>query len=323
MKKTPPKETRIATRQTDDGAEPARGGDSREILEMIDTALEEQAEWLRKWHRALVCGSPPATEVVSDGQPAAGRFGKWFGINSKRGLLDQPVFKQLWPAYAEMHEAGCTLARRAAGGERLSAGDYDSFMDKAQGFSAAAWRIRDAFQRAAYDLDPLTGVHNRRSMMTELERERERSIRTGNAVYVGLCDIDNFKAVNDGHGHLAGDSVLLAVAGRLIANLRPYDAIYRFGGDEFLLAFTETDGEQAVGIADRLRASIGRMEVLPGGGGALSVTATFGLCMLDRENTVETTIQRADAALYQAKREGRNRVALWQAARDGGGGRHG
>lgn len=290
---------------------------------MIDAALEEQADWLRMWHRALVCGLPPARDVVSAEQPPAGRFGKWFDINSERGLLDQPVFKQLWPAYAEMHALGCGLARKAAGGERLSAAEYDAFMDKAQSFAATARRIRDAFQRAVYDLDPLTGVHSRRCMMTALERERERSIRTGNAVYVGLCDIDKFKAVNDEHGHLAGDSVLLAVAGRLIANLRPYDAIYRFGGDEFLLAFAETDGEQAVGIADRLRASIGRMKVLPSDGVALSVTATFGLCVLDPGEPVETTIQRADVALYQAKRDGRNRVVLWHAAPDRGGRRHG
>jgi diguanylate cyclase (GGDEF)-like protein len=318
LKKTPPEETRVATRQTDDGAEPARPEDSREILEMIDTALDEQAAWLREWHRAVLCGAPPAPEVPSRSPSASKRFGVWFDINRKRGLLEQPIFRQLWAAYLEMHEVGRGLAQSAAGGGRVSAVEYDALMDKVQGFVATARRIRDAFQRAVYDLDPLTGVYNRRSMIAELERERERSIRTGNAVYVGLCDIDNFKAVNDTHGHLAGDAVLLAVAGRLIANLRPYDGVFRFGGDEFLLAFAETDGEEAIGIADRLRASIGRMTVHADAAGVLSVTASFGLCMLDREAAIETTIRRADEALYRAKNEGRNRVNLWHAARDEG-----
>ena len=172
-------------------------------------------------------------------------------------------------------------------------------------------------------IDPLTGVHNRRRMMAELGRERERSIRTGNAAYVGLCDIDNFKSINDAHGHLSGDAVLLAVAGRLIANLRPYDSVFRYGGDEFLLAFSETDSEQAIGIADRLRASIGRMTVRVDGGATLSVTASFGLCVLDRDAVIETTIRRADEALYGAKSEGRNRVRLWRAATAGAGGPHG
>jgi diguanylate cyclase (GGDEF)-like protein len=296
---------------------PARPEDSCEILEMIDTALEEQAAWLRAWHRAVLCGAVdgPAHSSV---RHADGRFGVWFDLNRKRGLLDQPIFRQLWAAHVDMHEVGRRLALVAAGGKPIPAGDYDAFMDKVQGFAMIARRIRDAFQRVAYDLDPLTGVHSRRGMMAELERERERSIRTGSALYVALCDIDNFKSINDTHGHLAGDAVLVAVAGHLIANLRPYDSVYRFGGDEFLLAFTETDGEQAVGIASRLVASIDRMTVRAGGETALSVTASFGLCMLDPEASIETAIGRADEALYRAKGEGRNRVGLWQAGRDGG-----
>jgi diguanylate cyclase (GGDEF)-like protein len=128
---------------------------------------------------------------------------------------------------------------------------------------------------------------------------------------VGLCDIDHFKAVNDRHGHLVGDTVLLAVAGRLISNLRPYDSIYRFGGEEFLIAFTETDAAQAVGIADRLRESLALMTVWVSDAVQLSVTASFGLCLVDPAAPVETTIQRADEALYRAKREGRNRAVLW------------
>ncbi len=284
---------------------------------MIDTALDEQADWLRKWHRATVCGLPPAHEVISRHGPEIGRFGSWFDINSKRGLLDQPVFKQLWSTYVDMHRLGRSLAIKAVDGKRLPPDDYDAFMDKAQEFVATARRIRDAFQRAIFDLDPLTGVHNRRSMMAELGRERERSLRTGNAMCIGLCDIDHFKAVNDSHGHLAGDAVLMAVVGRLIANLRPYDSIYRFGGEEFLLAFTETDAEQAAGIADRLRQTVARMKVWVGEGLELSVTASFGLCAVDPAQSLEATIQHADDALYRAKHEGRNRVALWRPGIDG------
>jgi diguanylate cyclase (GGDEF)-like protein len=323
LKKTPPEETRIVTRQTDDGSEPARPDDAREILEMVDTALDEQAAWLREWHRAVVCRTPPIPPISADLRHAAGRFAAWFDINRKRGLLDQPVFQQLWATYGEMRALGAGLAKAATDGKHLPAADYDAFMDKAESFAAIARRIRDAFQRAVYDLDPLTGVRSRRSMMTELARERERSIRTGNAVHVGLCDIDNFKAVNDAHGHLAGDAVLVAVAGRLISNLRPYDSVYRYGGDEFLLAFTEIDGEQAIGIAERLQAAIGTITVRMDDRTALSVTASFGLSALDREAAIETTIRRADEALYRAKGEGRNRVILWQAACAAGGGSDG
>jgi diguanylate cyclase (GGDEF)-like protein len=326
LKKTPPESPeapRIAPRLPDRGAGPGLREDTREILDMIDAALDEQADWLGQWHRGAVCNLPPADEVASGAAPETGRFGAWFDANRRRGLLDEPIFTQLWSEYAAMREIGCGLARRVAGGECLPPDDYDVFVVKAREFAATARRIRDTYQRAMFDLDPLTGVHSRRSMLAELGRERERSMRTGNAAYVALCDIDNFKSVNDAHGHLAGDAVLLAVAGRLIASLRPYDAIYRFGGDEFLLAFPETDEAQAAGIADRLRAAIAGMTVPVSDAPALAVTVSFGLCPLDEAAPIETTLRRADEALYRAKHEGRNRVVLWRAAPGRSEARHG
>jgi diguanylate cyclase (GGDEF)-like protein len=210
-----------------------------------------------------------------------------------------------------MREHGRALALKSVDGNQLVARDYDALMEKADRFVAIARRIRDAFQRAVFDIDPLTGVHNRHSMMQELDRERERSLRTGKALCIGLCDIDHFKAVNDRHGHLVGDSVLLVVAGRLIANLRPYDSIYRFGGEEFLLAFAETDRDQAARIAERLRQAVCAKDVTVDDSVTLPVTASFGLCMIDPAVSLRTTIQRADSALYRAKRDGRNRFSLW------------
>jgi len=278
---------------------------------MIEGALDAHADWLHRWHRAAVCGLPPDREVVSRHGPEISRFGSWFDLNRGRELVRQPVFQQLWSSYADMREHGRSLALKAVDGSQLVARDYDALMEKADRFVVIARRIRDAFQRAVFDIDPLTGVHNRHSMMQELDRERERSLRTGKALCIGLCDIDHFKEVNDRHGHLVGDSVLLVVAGRLIANLRPYDSIYRFGGEEFLLAFAETDREQAARIAERLRQAVCAKDVTVDDSVTLPVTASFGLSMIDPAVSLRTTIQRADAALYQAKRDGRNRFSLW------------
>ena len=311
MTKTPPDEQRIITRPTAEGDEPGRRDEASEILEMIGAALDDHAAWLRKWHRAVICGLPPDREIVSRHGPEISRFGSWFDLNSERELVRQPVFRQLWDGYAEMREHGRRLALQAVDGERLLARDYDALMEKAEAFAVTARRVCDAFQRAMFDIDPLTGVHNRRSMMTELERERERSIRSGKALCICLCDIDRFKAVNDRHGHLVGDSVLLAVAGRLIARLRPYDSIYRFGGEEFLLAIAETDPAQAASIAERLRWEIASPDVVVDDGLALPVTASFGLATIDPAVSLRTTIGQADQALYRAKQDGRNRVALW------------
>ena len=310
MTKTRPDDPSIATRDKSGNADASSGEESREILIAIDAAIEEYTGWLRKWHRAVVCGLPPAREVVSKHAEYLGRFGSWFDMNSKRNLLNQPVFQDLWQAHVEMHEHGRVLALKAVDGEPLPAQDYDAFMKKVDRFSVLARRIRDAFQRAVFDLDPLTGVHNRRNMLVELNRERDRALRTGASLAVGLCDIDHFKSVNDAHGHAVGDIVLLATAGRLIANLRPYDSIYRYGGEEFLLAFPNADAAVTRTIAERLRAALSETPIPVNEELAVPVTASFGFSLIDDESTVEQTIEQADRALYQAKRAGRNRVVV-------------
>lgn len=315
MTKTPPDETSpadtpILTRPAQEAALGAPE-ESREILDAIDSALEDHAEWLRKWHRAVVCGLPPVCEVVSKHAQYLGHFGSWFDMNSRRSLLDQPVFKQLWAAHVDKHRFGRMLALKAVDGQPLPARDYDTFMKKADRFSTIARRIRDAFQRAVFDLDPLTGVHNRRSMMAELDRERDRALRTGAGLCVALCDVDHFKSVNDKYGHSVGDQVLLAVVGRLIANLRPYDSIYRFGGEEFLIALPDADKGRAVGVAERLRRALCDTEVAVSEEMSLPVTASFGLCMVEEDASLDETIGRADRALYRAKHDGRNRVVSW------------
>ena len=310
MTKTLPDDPSITTRDKSGNTDPSSADESREILIAIDAAIEEYTGWLRKWHRAVVCGLPPAREVVSKHAEYLGRFGSWFDINSKRNLLNQPVFQDLWQAHVAMHERGRVLALKAVDGEPLPAKDYDDFMQRVDRFSVLARRIRDAFQRAVFDLDPLTGVHNRRNMLVELNRERDRALRTGAPFAVGLCDIDHFKAVNDAHGHAVGDVVLLATAGRLIANLRPYDSIYRYGGEEFLLAFPNADASTTRNIAERLRIALSESPIPVNDDLAVAVTASFGFSLVDEERTVEQTIELADRALYQAKHAGRNRVAV-------------
>ena len=311
MTKTQPNDLPVLTRTSPAKERPAVREDSRDILDAIDAAMEEHADWLRKWHRAVVCGLPPAREVVSKHAHYLGRFGSWFDIHASGNLLDQPVFRELWSAHVEKHERGRSLALKAVDGEPLPARDYDAFMEKVDRFSAIARRIRDAFQRAVFDLDPLTGVHNRRSMITDLSRERDRSLRTASPFCIGLCDIDHFKSVNDRFGHGIGDIVLLSAVGRLIANLRPYDSIYRYGGEEFLLALPNTDDGTAQSIADRLRRALSKSPISASDEISLPITASFGLCMVDGSVSLEETIERADRALYQAKHDGRDRVVLW------------
>jgi two-component system cell cycle response regulator len=167
---------------------------------------------------------------------------------------------------------------------------------------------RERFQELART-DPLTGCFNRRALFDWLEREVERVKRYQQTLTVLLVDLDAFKAVNDQHGHLAGDAVLRQLGELLRHEARSVDVVARYGGDEFVLALPETASEGAVAFADRVRQRIAGHDFAQTGD-PLYVTASIGVATLPAPGieTVDGLIAAADAAMYRAKGSGRNQV---------------
>jgi two-component system cell cycle response regulator len=167
---------------------------------------------------------------------------------------------------------------------------------------------REALRRAA-TYDGLTELLNRSEIIETLRRELVRSQREKKPVTLMLADIDRFKAVNDEMGHQAGDSVLKEVARRLRNGARTYDSIGRYGGEEFLLLLPGCDLIAAFNRADQFRKLISA-ESITTAKGCRTVTMSVGIAVAepDRQVDVQMLIQEADAGLYRAKRNGRNRV---------------
>jgi two-component system, cell cycle response regulator len=159
--------------------------------------------------------------------------------------------------------------------------------------------------------DGLTGLWNRTSILEILQKEAARAARDSAPLAVLMADLDNFKRVNDTYGHLVGDSVLRETARRLRGNVRTYDAIGRYGGEEFLVVLPGCDESGGLAHAERLRESIGG-EPIQTSAGELAVTCSLGLSWTgDMEpSATRELLSLADSALYTAKRTGRNRVAL-------------
>jgi len=132
-----------------------------------------------------------------------------------------------------------------------------------------------------------------------------------------MIDLDNFKTVNDIYGHAVGDKVLTGVAHYIMAHLRPYDKVFRYRGEEFLICLPDTDLEAGRNIIDRLREELGSLPYEADGKGIFHVTVSFGLTLLDPDLPVEQSIDRADKALYVAKRSGRNCAIIWDASMNG------
>lgn len=151
--------------------------------------------------------------------------------------------------------------------------------------------------------DPLTGLYNRRYMEDVLERYVHLAERNGSAVSAIMIDLDHFKLLNDKHGHAVGDAVLREVAAAIVGSLRPSDVACRYGGEELIVLLPDCPLADAVGKAELLRA---RVEALSENHGT-PITASFGVASMP-EAAQGDLVAVADAALYRAKEEGRNRV---------------
>jgi diguanylate cyclase (GGDEF)-like protein len=161
--------------------------------------------------------------------------------------------------------------------------------------------------------DALTGCYNRRSFEMQLDREMKVSKRQHQPLSLIMLDLDRFKQLNDSVGHDAGDAALRKLADCFKQELRGVDSAARFGGDEFAVILPQAYMEGAMIVAERLRASIAEIQI-PGFG---NLSASIGIATFPSHGTSRTDlVNAADAALYQAKRAGRNRVCLFAATVD-------
>jgi two-component system cell cycle response regulator len=158
--------------------------------------------------------------------------------------------------------------------------------------------------------DPLTGLGNRRALQEDLELLEARVTRYGHRYCMGLLDVDHFKSYNDAYGHQAGDEVLQAVAAQLKAKARSGDALYRYGGEEFLCILPEQSMASGTHAIERMRAGVERLAVSHADSPRGVLTVSAGVAMLDPDHirSASEVLKEADVALYRAKQLGRNRV---------------
>lgn len=161
-------------------------------------------------------------------------------------------------------------------------------------------------------LDALTGVSNRATVLSFLEKQADLSVRHRRPLSLVLCDLDHFKQINDQWGHAAGDEVLRFFGNLLMGRLRASDQVGRIGGEEFLLVLPETAAREAVNVAQSLRKSLEVAEIaIEASSQPISVSCCFGVAEFsERDANGGSLLARADVALYQAKAAGRNRVEL-------------
>lgn len=282
--------------------------EAADVLHQLSVAMTYSNEWLKRWHQALICKTAIPEADAGDDAHTRCDLGLWLYGQSHPVLREHPGFQRVIEAHRRMHD----LARQMVpcDGDSTDCKEYLDFFDAGVELQNLLIELQFEIRDSLCTVDPLTGVCNRQGMIPSLEEERQRASRTKQPSSLVMLDFDHFKQVNDTYGHRAGDQVLRMAVHYFVTALRPYDMLYRYGGEEFLMCLPNIAPRQALAILERLRVGLEQLAISLEDGCVVHITASFGVTMLNPALSVEESIGIADYALYQAKREGRNCVRL-------------
>lgn len=279
------------------------------LIAELDDAVESHLDWTRRVLRCAVLRTLPDPDILAVDAHMRCRFGGWFSQNQQAfEQLEAAATAQVLEQHEAMHKAIrrlCTaLLDHVAAAEAL-----DAFESSQSGLIAGLARLKTQVLQRSARHDPLTGLPLRYGLADEFKHFRSLVARTGHQLVLLLADVDHFKDVNDSHGHGVGDLALRHIADVLRSQMRADETIFRFGGEEFLLLMHAETKAAAGQAAERLlKALRSRPLVLPSGV-TLNLRISAGLAVAAPGDSIEKTVERADVALYVAKRGGRDR---WQ-----------
>lgn len=283
-------------------------------ITQLDQAIDNHGQWFDAIIRTLICRLPyDNRDVVKDAHRHC-LLGQWYYGTAHAKLRGHPGFVAIESEHKGMHKQAANLLQTAASGAPISALEFDRFANALKRLRLEIFSLKRELEDALYNLDALTGAHNRIGMLIKLREQHELVKRGVQSCCIAMLDLDRFKAVNDIHGHVAGDKVLAVTARYVMDHVRPYDKLYRYGGEEFLLSMQSTNMADGHEVVERMRQGLAAYPINYGGKDTLQMTVSIGVTLLAPDISVEESIERADKAMYGAKSAGRNCTRVWDSS---------
>jgi diguanylate cyclase (GGDEF)-like protein len=277
----------------------------------LQQALYNHEQWCEALYATLICSLPPDERDIDKEAHRHCRFGQWLYGPGPASIRGHPGLEQIETEHRRVHEYAASLLLASRQRAPASVQSYERFLTALKRMRLEIFTILRELDDALQNLDPLTGAASRTGLLTKLREQQELVKRKIQSCCLAMMDIDRFKAVNDAYGHVAGDRVLVAAARLVMKQIRPYDKLFRYGGEEFLICLANANIDTAREVVERLREALVAMPIEGEGHPPIHVTASFGLAPLDPDIPVEESIDRADKAAYAAKLGGRNRTVVW------------
>lgn len=278
----------------------------------LDIAIANHINWLRQLHAALITDTPcPANDLRIDAHHRC-EFGRWYYGEGMAQHHGESGFAEIESTHHAMHDAARLLLTHRVSGAPIDIKEYENFMDLAIQFKQDVRVYQYALINQVCTVDHLTGAWNRHAMAMKLAEESERTQRSGQDCSLCMMDIDFFKRVNDEYGHKIGDEVLQAFTSIVSTELRKYDTLFRYGGEEFLMLLPNTSLDNAAHLLNRIRETLAATPITSSNGTVIHLTASFGVAQLVSHEAIEDALEHADHALLAAKANGRNKVCAWE-----------
>ena len=285
--------------------------DGHDLAAVIEAAQFAHQRWADDLVANLLAGQTEHPDAQAADAHHLCSFGQWYyKAAHPPQLVRQSLFAGLEGQHRLMHDAARLLLGTPPGNDRAEA--YLQFAEASRRLILSLRQLIRALLVDHFSTDPLTGIANRQQMQAQLQKGIFHALEEGHPACLALADIDHFKRVNDSHGHEAGDAVLRIFAALLQQSLRENDRVYRYGGEEFLIFLDHLDATRAEAVLERMRAHVAETPItLPNGADILHITASFGLAQVVAGEALRPLIRRADEALYEAKKNGRNCIRVW------------
>lgn len=282
------------------------------IIDKIDQAIDNHEQWYKKLLRIFISRLEPNSIDLKPEAHTLCDFGRWYeSYSSKTFIKENAAFISLGETHYNVHLKARKLLQCIADKLPIPIEKWDQFDLYVAKMRTEFKLLRDEFSERIQNQDPLTSAKNRATMLPTLHEHYALFERDKQDCALAMLDLDHFKHINDTYGHSSGDKVLVAVVGQIKKLLRPYDSIYRYGGEEFLIFMPDTNLEQAQVVAERLRVGIAELRIpFERFQTKVQVTASFGVTAFTEYRTVEESIDLADEAIYKAKAAGRNKVIV-------------
>ncbi len=277
----------------------------------LDAAVEAHMDWTRRVLRYAVLRASPGEDILAPLSHTLCRFGRWFVQNKAQfEKLDAQNTRRIEAVHQTMHDAIRSICADVLAGRLGQSTDLEAFEQTQSELINLLAEFKTQYLANAVRQDPLTGLPLRYGIKNEFDLIQQICKRNRFLLYVMMIDVDHFKQINDTYGHPVGDIALRHLAETLKRIKRGNEPLYRFGGEEFLLLMQRNPPDGVTHAAQRFVDAVRNAPVLISQGKSVTLTVTLGLSRVGDDEDLASAIERADKALYEGKRAGRDRYII-------------